>query len=1142
MTGWADPGTPARGLATTSNRWLDTTNTWLATHAQYDQVGNVRAAWDALGNQSQVSYTDSFSDSVNRNTYAFPTATTSAVPDLTGNRASNTALTAAMVYDFSTGHVTASTDANGQVTTADYSNDPLDRLKQVNRPDGGRTTYTYVDVHQCGPYVETRTLLDAAGRELDAFQFFDGLGRGVRSFQYEGQDANNPYLTADTQYDALGRAWRGSNPYRSAGCTSAVNPAGNWTTSVYDALGRVTTVTTPDGAQVTTAYSGNTVTVTDQAGKGRKSVTDALGRLTAVYEDPAGLNYQTSYAYDVLGNLRQGTQGTQQRYFLYDSLARLLRARNPEQAVNTALNTAADPISGNTAWSMSYAYDANGNLTAKTDARNVTTTYLYDNLNRVKQTNYSDGTPYTLLTYDFATNGRGRFYANYESSTTGTINYVTAYDALGQPTARQTQFYVTGTGWVTGYNSSRQYDKAGHVTQESYPSGHTVNYNYDAAGRGGDNGASLAFTGNLGDGVTRTYSQGISYAASGGMQEERFGTTTPLYHKLRYNVRGQLYDIRLSTVGWQTEPLNWNRGCLAAYYDSGYHWGGNGGQDSGPDNNGNVLRTQHWVPGDDQASTYSLSDDYFSYDPLNRITAGSEYYEGTGQARTQKFVQAYDYDRWGNRTINTTATWGTGINNLPFTVDAATNRLLPGGAGTLAYDAAGNQSYDNYSSGTAAVSRIFDAENRQTETRTASNQTVSKYTYDAGGQRMRREQNGVVTWQVYGFDGELVAEYAASAAPSVPQKEYGYRGGELLVTAEPGATLHWLVNDQLGTPRMVADLSGSLSGVGRHDYLPFGEEVGAGVGGRTTAQGYVGDNVSQKFTGKIRDGETGLDYFGARYYSSPQGRFTSPDPLLTSGSIYDPQTWNRYTYTLNNPLKFTDPLGLYVFNAALGGDQTDADLRAGATTKKRRKEVDKIITQRDKIRSALDRARTAATDPSLTAAQQAQAQRAVNSYGGFKDGTHDNVVVGLVKGSNRGASTDGNNSDGNIYVNLNFDNKSRDPGVTIAHEGSHVADFQDWLAHRGMADEATYDITQYETETRAFFVSSYIAQGLGLKSYYPEANPDYEQVWNKGWTASQREVYRAYGVSEWIFHRYENTSTRNPLGFFDQGFKLSTSP
>ena len=63
-------------------------------------------------------------------------------------------------------------------------------------------------------------------------------------------------------------------------------------------------------------------------------------------------------------------------------------------------------------------------------------------------------------------------------------------------------------------------------------------------------------------------------------------------------------------------------------------------------------------------------------------------------------------------------------------------------------------------------------------------------------------------------------------------------------------------------------------------------------------------------TGKERDAETGLDYFGARYMSAAQGRFTSPDPLLASGRSAEPQTWNRYHYAGNNPLRYVDPDGL----------------------------------------------------------------------------------------------------------------------------------------------------------------------------------------------------------------------------------------
>ncbi len=123
-----------------------------------------------------------------------------------------------------------------------------------------------------------------------------------------------------------------------------------------------------------------------------------------------------------------------------------------------------------------------------------------------------------------------------------------------------------------------------------------------------------------------------------------------------------------------------------------------------------------------------------------------------------------------------------------------------------------------------------------------------------------RKVNTTETGQVYALGGELVEEYPLNGVATLPDKEYGYRNGELLVTAEPAAQLKWLVTDNLGTPRIILDKTGERANVKRHDYLPFGEEL-TYQGNRTTALGYSGDNIRQKFTSKERDIETGLDYF-----------------------------------------------------------------------------------------------------------------------------------------------------------------------------------------------------------------------------------------------------------------------------------------
>ena len=74
---------------------------------------------------------------------------------------------------------------------------------------------------------------------------------------------------------------------------------------------------------------------------------------------------------------------------------------------------------------------------------------------------------------------------------------------------------------------------------------------------------------------------------------------------------------------------------------------------------------------------------------------------------------------------------------------------------------------------------------------------------------------------------------------------------------------------------------------------------------------HVSTLANEKTTGKERDTETGLDYFGARYMSSSQGRFSSPDPYGLGARLREPQTWNMYSYTMNNPMRYVDPNGLW---------------------------------------------------------------------------------------------------------------------------------------------------------------------------------------------------------------------------------------
>jgi RHS repeat-associated protein len=77
--------------------------------------------------------------------------------------------------------------------------------------------------------------------------------------------------------------------------------------------------------------------------------------------------------------------------------------------------------------------------------------------------------------------------------------------------------------------------------------------------------------------------------------------------------------------------------------------------------------------------------------------------------------------------------------------------------------------------------------------------------------------------------------------------------------------------------------------------------------------------VRQKFTGYQKDIETSLDFAEARMYENRFGRFTAVDPLLASGKSANPQTFNRYVYTGNRPLIYTDPSGLDWYEQTING-------------------------------------------------------------------------------------------------------------------------------------------------------------------------------------------------------------------------------
>jgi RHS repeat-associated protein len=265
----------------------------------------------------------------------------------------------------------------------------------------------------------------------------------------------------------------------------------------------------------------------------------------------------------------------------------------------------------------------------------------------------------------------------------------------------------------------------------------------------------------------------------------------------------------------------------------------------------------------------------YTYDALPRLktatTAGSANYPAWGLSWT--------YDRYGNR-LSQSVTAGSGP-MVSLSVDPTTNHITGSGYG---YDANGNMTGDGLN-----VSMAYDGENHLLSN--TQNGVTTTYAYDGKGLRVEKSAGSST---IYIFSGrKVIAEYASGAGVGSPSTEYIYAGENALASVSSGTTTYYGA-DHLST-RFLMDANDNTIGQ-RGDY-PFGEQWYA-----------TGTTTKWQFTSYERDAESSNDYAMARYDVNHLGRFLSPD--LLSGSIFDPQSLNRYTYVGNNPVSFTDSTGM----------------------------------------------------------------------------------------------------------------------------------------------------------------------------------------------------------------------------------------
>jgi RHS repeat-associated protein len=328
----------------------------------------------------------------------------------------------------------------------------------------------------------------------------------------------------------------------------------------------------------------------------------------------------------------------------------------------------------------------------------------------------------------------------------------------------------------------------------------------------------------------------------------------------------------------------------------------------------------------------------YQYDSAGNVkSAGSDSYTYDSAGRLIQAVvggktESYEYDSFGNMTKKGI----TGVTPVTIPVDGASNRLIG-----PAYDAAGNliatgerESYTYDSLGMMATSDRPSSERR--------------YIYDVNDERIGRIHDQYLSrWTIRDLDGRVLREFKSDDTVSESywywEQDYVYAGGELV----GGETQEWSFEDvqtyggrrhyhldHLGSPRMVTN--DARASIMFHNYYPFGvEQTPAWQEQLNPGDPHVDD---ARFTGHERDFHGALnfenadylDYMHARYYDPNKGRFMSVDPTWESADIGKPQSWNRYAYVTNNPIRYTDPDGKVGIDPILAKELAMAAYATGA--------------------------------------------------------------------------------------------------------------------------------------------------------------------------------------------------------------------
>jgi RHS repeat-associated protein len=853
----------SRGNLTTITKFVAGSTTLSRTFTYYD-TGMPKTAKDVNGNQSTYTYSSLTASCGN----AFPTGIT----------LSNTiSLSKSMTWNCTGGVTTSSTDENGQTSYVNYTADAYFwRPESAKDPLSNLTNLTYSTLTQSEGYLN----FNGTSSTVDVASTLDSLGRPIYRQQKQSQTSSS-YDTVQQTYDSFGRPFQVTMPYVGSVATSTNSPtAPNGTpatTTSYDALDRAIKIVNGGGGIVNVTYNQNDVygelapvpTVppapATENTKRRQMQYDGLGRLTKVCEVTNEPNYSgncaettpltgyyTTYTYDAAPNYNSLTVNQSVQHGTSQTRVYIYDMLG-------RVTSEANPETSNLAYS--YVYDSDsicgtykGDIVKRVDAKGNVTCYSYDALHRLLSLTYPSGPNHA---------GTAQKYFVYDSAT---VNGQTMQYAEGRLAEAYTCTTCPGTK-ITDLGFG--YDKRGGSTDVYQYSTHSGGYYHMVTSYWAHGGVdTLALLNSSGSSLipTQTYTvegegRPSSVSAASGQSPVSSvtytlsGSSQPL---------GSLQQITLGSGDKDNYTYDFNTGRVNEYkftvgttpsvVKGDLTWNANGSL-------AKLAITDPFNSTNAQTCT-------FGYDDLSRIATAN-----CGSVWSQTF----SFDPFGNASKSGTGTFEPGW-------DLTRNWFLP----TTYFDSNGNLVADGI------YTYSWDAENKLSVVGSVN------LTFDALGRMVEQARGSSYTQIVYSPTGSKLALMSGQTL----QKAFVALPGGATAVYNSSGLAYYRHSDWLGSSRLATLPTQTNPAVNEvyYDgaYAPYGES-------------YAGYGTSDLgFTGQNQDTVPGLDDFMFREYQPSSSRWIQPDPAgFGAVDLSNPQSWNRYSYVTNFPLRSVDSLGLF---------------------------------------------------------------------------------------------------------------------------------------------------------------------------------------------------------------------------------------